>query len=365
MTTKASQPEKRDRPWLSDKGAISTGCTLLNLACSDHPDFGFIKGRYYYLVGDSASGKTWLSMTCFAEACRSRHWDDYDLIFDDVEAGAMMDIEAYFGKKVADRIQAPKYDSKGNPIYSDTVESFYFNIWDRLKSKRKFIYVLDSQDALVSEHQGKKFNEKKKSIEKGEEVAGSYGDGKAKYHSEHIRMVVNELRKTDSILIIIGQTRDNLGFGFAEKTRSGGKALRFYATLEIWTSVGGKIEKTVNGKPRTIGTYSLAEVKKNRVDGKVGKDRSAWIPILQGVGIDDVGCCVDYLIDEKRWLKCSEEGGKRSIYDAHDIFFKGSKEAIIRHIEEEDMEAKVRGVVAQVWREVEEKSTPIRKKRYE
>lgn len=362
MDPRAQLTAKRERVQLNDKGAVSTGSTLLNLACSDNPDFGFVAGKYYYLVGDSASGKTWLSMTCFAEAMRSKGFKDYDLVFDDVEGGALMDIEHYFGKAVASRMKAPAYTRDGAPIFSTTVESFYHHIWDRLDRGRPFIYVLDSQDSLTSSASRDKFLDNKKAIEKGKETTGSYGDGKAKYHSEHIRLVISELRKTGSILIIIGQTRDNLGFGFETKTRSGGRSLRFYATLEIWTSVVGKITKTVNGKERTIGSTTLAEIKKNRVDGK---NRSAIIPILYGIGIDDVGSCVDYLIEEKHWEKISKDGSNQKAYDAEEFLLQGSREKIIQHIEERGLERQLRAIVTEVWRDVEERSQPVRKRRYE
>lgn len=349
---------KRETGVLSLEGALSTGSTLLNLACTEKPDCGFLKGGYYYLVGDSQSGKTWTSLSCFAEACRNPAYKDYRLIFDDVEGGALMDIPFYFGEKVAKRIEPPKV-VKGVAVNSDTVESFYYGMEDLFKDGRPFIYVLDSQDSLTSEFSSKKFAKRKAAAESGEDATGSYGDGKAKYHSENLRHVISGLRKTKSILIIIGQTRDNLGMGFEQKTRSGGRALRFYANLEIWTSVAGKIKKTVRGKERTLGIRCLAEVKKNRVTGKVGKDRSVQIPIYYGLGIDDVGSCVDFLASEQHWQR------EDKIIDAHDILFKGSREKVIHFIEEEGLEEKVMGITAQVWNQIEQECMPNRKRRYE
>jgi RecA/RadA recombinase len=354
--------KKRERSVHTGESAVSSGSTLLNLACTDNPDYAFCKGGYYYLVGDSTSGKTWLSLTCFAEAAMSKAFKDYHLIFDDVEGGALMDVEHYFGKAVASRMEAPAYKNS-QPIFSDTVESFYFNITDRLKSGEPFIYVLDSQDALGSASSAKKFEEHKKASQKGEASAGSYGDGKAKYHSENIRVVLTGLRKTKSILIIIGQTRDNLGFGFEQKTRSGGKALRFYASMEIWTSVGGKLKKSVNGKQRTIGAKCLAEIKKNRVTGKVGKDRQVQIPIYYDLGIDDVGSMVDFLIEEHHWPKIGGKDSKR--FDAVDILLEGSRNQIIKHVEDENLEEKIKTIVHKVWTQIETASKPNRKRRYE
>lgn len=355
---------KRVKPVLSAEGAISSGSTLLNLACTDTPDFAFMKGGYYYLVGDSTSGKTWLSMSCFAESCQSKAFKDYRLIFDDVEGGALMDIEHYFGKAVAKRMEAPAIKG-GDLIYSDTVQSFYYHITDLIAAGKSFIYVLDSQDSLTSNSAKKKFDEHKKADRAGKVEPGSYGDGKAKYHSENIRVVLAGLRKTKSILIIIGQTRDNLGMGFDPKTRSGGKALRFYANLEIWTSCGLKLKKNVRGKERTIGGNCIAQVKKNRVTGKTGKDREVTIPIYYDLGIDDVASCVNFLISENHWLKPKGAAEKSKRVDAKELMIEGSPAQIIKHIEDEDLEGKVRALVGKVWNEIEDESKPVgRKKRY-
>lgn len=357
--------KRREKPLLTREGALSSGSTLLNLACTGHPDLGFLKGGYYYLVGDSQSGKTWTSLSCFAEACRNKAFQHYRLVFDDVENGALMDIEYYFGRDVVQRMEPPAL-KKGRPSYSDTIESFYYHIFDLLKEGDPFIYVLDSQDSLTSSSSLKKFLKQKGAAEEGEDSAGSFGDGKAKYHSEHLRQVLAGLRKTKSILIIIGQTRDNLGMGFETKTRSGGRALRFYANLEIWTSVAGKIKKVVREKERTIGVKCLAEVKKNRVTGKIGKDRSVTIPIYYDLGIDDIGSCVDFLITEKHWPSVKKEDKVvKGIFNAHDVVFEGSRTAIVRHIEEEDLEEKVRMLTAKVWQEIERECRPDRKRRYE
>lgn len=345
------------------KGAVSTGSTLLNLGCSDSAFRGYQKGGYYFLVGDSASGKTWLSMSCFAESVINEEFKDYRLIFDDVEGGAQMDIEKYFGKAVADKMEPPERDSDG-PVFSETVESFYYHLWDAIEAGKPFIYVLDSQDALTSEPEKEKFIKKKKASEADLKEKGSYGMDKPKYHSEHLRQCLSQIRKMGSILIIISQTRDNLGYGFEKKTRSGGKALRFYANLEIWTSVIGSQQKTVNKIKRTIGSICLAQIKKNRITGKIGKDRAVEIPFYYELGIDDVGSCVDYLIKEKKWTKRgkSEKGG--SLYDATGIDFIGSRNAIVAHIEANNLETVVRKLTAQTWREVDEQCIPKRKKRY-
>src|SRR5512146_1975034 len=105
----------------------STGSTLLNMACSGKAGGGFLKGKYYFIVGDSASGKTFLSMTCFAEAALSDAFKDYRLIYDNVEDGMLMDLDALFGERVADKVEPPELVDD-QPVYSDTIESFYFHL---------------------------------------------------------------------------------------------------------------------------------------------------------------------------------------------------------------------------------------------
>lgn len=376
-TDKELLMHKRPKSVLSKECAVSTGSTLLNLACTDRPDVGFMKGGYYFLVGDSTSGKTWLSMTCFAEAARNSAFKDYEFVFDNVEDGAQMDVEFYFGKEVARRMIAPSYDKKGNSVHSTTVQSFYYHITKLLKAGKKIIYALDSQDALTSDSANDKFEEQRDAYEKGKDKVGSYGDGKAKIHSENIRGVLSLLKKTGSILVVIGQTRDNVAtMSFEKKTRSGGKALKFYANLEMWTSVVGRIKKTVRGHKREVGVLSQVEVRKNRVTGKVGKDRSAVLPIYNGLGIDDVGSCVDFLIEERHWRKIKKKKGEEAEeeeaegskvrYDASDLMFEGTRNEIVRYVEAEDLESKLIKATTMVWHQIEEECQPTdRKRRYE
>ncbi len=340
------------------KYGVSSGSTLLNLACADNPSIAFLKGGYYYLVGDSASGKTWLSLSCFAEACLNPAFDDYRLVFDDVEGGALMDIEHYFGREVARRLEPPCVDKNGDWSNSSSIESFYYNVSGLCSKGRPFIYVLDSQDGLTSKASDKKFRDQRNASRNGEKITGSFGDGKAKYHSEHLRSVLAGVRDLGSILIIIGQTRDSLGYGFNPKTRSGGKALRFYAHLEIWSSVGKKLEKLRHGRKRVVGVKCIVEVKKNRLTGKVGRDRSVALPIYYGLGIDDVGSCVDFLVMEKHWSKCD------GVVVASDLRIKGPRRRVVAYIEDKGLEPRLREIVGETWKQIEEECLVKRKARY-
>lgn len=353
---KAKLLAKKKAPVIKGSDYLSTGSTLLDLACSDSIKGGLLKGKFYFFVGDSSSGKTWLSMTCLAEAAINPNFNDYRFIYDNGEDGALMDIEKYFGKAVARRLESPAKDSDGNPVHSTSVEEFYYHVDDAIKAGKPFIYILDSMDSLSSDDEISKFTEAKEAHRKGKEVAGSYGDGKAKKNSANLRKLISPLRDSNSILIILCQTRDNLGFGFEKKTRSGGKALRFYACLEMWSSVKKKIVKIVREKKRQLGVESLIEIKKNRI---TGKERSIVIPIYHSSGIDNIGSCVDYLMEEGHW----EQKGNSIVVPEFD--FKGLREKLIKYIEDNNLEDQVKQIVQTVWDDIEEACAVKRKKRYE
>ncbi len=350
---KKLSPKKKRK--ITGKDYLSSGSTVLNLACSGKPNRCFLKGKFYYIVGDSTSGKTFLSLTCLAEASINKHFKDYEFIYDNSEDGALMNIQQFFGKAVAKRMRAPGR-SKGTDIYSSTIEEFYYHIDDAIKKEKPFIYILDSMDSLSSADEQSKFDEHKKAHRKGKKAAGSYGDGKAKKNSAGIRRLLTPLKKSGSILIVISQTRDNLGFGFEKKTRSGGRALRFYACLEIWSSVAKKITKTVKGKKRQLGVICKCQTKKNRL---TGKDRIVEFPIYHSFGIADNESCISYLTGEGHW-KQNESG----IITAPEFKFKGTKKKLIKLIETKNMEKDLREITGDVWNDIEEACAVNRKKRY-
>ncbi len=344
---------KRKKEILTAKDFLSTGSTLLNLACTGFPDRGFAKGRYYFIVGDTVSGKTWLSLTCLAEAAKNPNFKGYRFIYDNAEDGALMDIEKFFGKEVYERLEAPSNN------YSFSIEDFYYHVDDAIQIGKPFIYILDSMDSLSSESEADKFDKTKKAVRAGKGTTGSYGDGKAKVNSAMLRRVIGKpLLRSGSILIIINQTRDNIGaLPFQpKKTRSGGHALEFYACLEMWSSVAGQIRKTVKDKKRQLGVNCKIQVKKNRI---TGRDRTITIPIYNSFGIDDIGSCVDYMLDEGDWKLSTGE------INAKGLGVKGSKRKLIKIIERDGLEKDLRELVGDVWRGIEDACTIQRKRRYE
>ena len=349
--------DRRLKPYTKDD-LLSTSSTLLNLALTGHAEGGFVKGKYFFFVGDSSSGKTFLALSILAEATINPNFDKYRLIHDDIEGGALMDIHRYFGAEVAKRLEPPKGTIE-KPVYSEDVEDFYCNVDDAFQEEKPFIYILDSQDALHSKYAEKKFQELKVSIQKGTQSRGDYGDGKAKTHSTRLRKVCAKLRDTKSILVIINQTRDNLDIGLftPKSTYSGGRALTFYSCAQIWSSTKTRIKKTIKGKERQIGIISKVSIKKNRL---TGKEWSVEVPIYFSYGVDDVGSCIDYLIGEKHW-----ETKKSGIVVAKEFDgMVGRKDEIAKEIENSDLQDELKGIVQDVWKNVEAACAVDRRPRY-
>ena len=140
---------------------LSSGSTLLNLACTDDPDYAYEPGQYVFFVGDSTSGKTVFTLAALAEASINPDYDDYRLIYIDREGGALMDMEAMYGKRMASRIE----------VVADveTVEQFYQRLDAWSDPKRPFICILDSMDALRSAEDDKLFDERVRDDPRGEE----------------------------------------------------------------------------------------------------------------------------------------------------------------------------------------------------
>jgi len=348
---------RRLSPALTGADFLSTGSMMLNLACTDHAERGFARGYYYLIVGDTRSGKTFLTLTCLAEAALNPHFNKHRFIHDDAEQGALMDIRRFFGAQVAARIEPPERDGHGQPVYSRKVEDFYRHLDNAVKVGRPFIYILDSQDSLDSNAAEDKFQEQMKDMEEGREITGSYTDGKAKIHSSNLRRYLQDLKNTGSILIVVNQTRDKMGARYSVKTRSGGWALPFYATIEIWSSIEEEIFKTVHGKKRSQGIRAQIKVRKNRVNGK---DRSVVIPIYYSYGIDDVGSCVDFLLEEKHWY-VSKKGG---LIVAPEFRCKLPRERLIQQILTRHAQRDLGAIVEQVWCEIEKALNLSREPRY-
>lgn len=346
IAERAVVKEEKEAPLL----LVPSGSVLLNLACSNSYRGAWELGRMVNLIGDSSSGKTYLAMEMLAQCCYNKKFSEHRLIYDDSEHAMSMDIESLFGSKLAKRIEAPHYDGE-EPVPSHTVEDFHCNFLDAL-DQGPCIYVLDSLDALTSEQDEDKIDEMRDAREKGKEIAGSYRMAKPKKMSEILQDVTAKLERTKSFLLIISQTRDNINpMSFEKRTRSGGRALKFYASHEIWLGVTGRIKS----KERVVGAHLEAKVTKNKLTGTF---RSVKFDFRHGYGCDDIGSCIDFLVAEK----VIKGGGKANCqwreYDC-------KRQKLIENIEDNNQERLLFKDTQETWMEIEDALKPNRKKKYE
>jgi len=337
-----------------DRVYLPSGSSLLDLALTNKIGQAFPAGHVYSIVGDSTSGKTFLSNIILAEACYNPDFAEHRLIYDDVEHGNLFDKISLFGAQLEERIEGPGEDSE----QSWSLEEFYYNVDDAITDGRPFIYILDSMDGLETLEEQKLFQESKEAFHKGKPAAQSYGMQRAKMNAQCVRRIQGAMQDTNSMVFIISQAKVKVNSGlYQQKTRSGGAALKFTSTVELWLTPGKSIQKTIEGKARTIGHMVTVKIGKNRNNGQVDP---VSIPLHPEYGIDDLSSCIEYLLDEGVWEKKALTIHTTGLPDA----VKGTMEKLISIIEEKQWEGYVRDLVQSTWDRIREKIRMDRKARY-
>jgi len=324
---------------------LSTGVTLINLANYGRVDGGIAKGHIYRIAGRSSSGKTFLCRTILAEAARSPAFADYDLIYDDVERGALMDTEKFFGRTLVNRLVPPARSKDRTPLYSNTTLEFYRNIRSRIEKGVKLIWILDSLDSLSPDAESK------------------MGDGKAKINSQELRKLLLPLEETGSILVLISQVRANMNimpgpfkFTAPEDVISGGRAPEFYSTLDMILRKSKSIKTVYKERNYVVGHHVTAKITKNRLQGR---EEVISFPFYPSYGIDDIGANVDWLVLVNYWAR--EKGG----VEAKEFDVCLTRNKLVRHIEDQGLERSLQNIVGKVWGEIRDAITMERKPRYE
>jgi len=332
---------------------VNTGSSLLNLECSGDVRGGYKLGKMLNFVGDSSAGKSYFQLTMLALASYNKHFDSYAKYYDEPEEADEFNKVKLFGAKAAQSIVSP-YGNRG----SNKLEEFYYTMDGLLDKEKPFLYVLDSLDALSTMAEEELFDENKTNFLKGKEAKGSYGGGQAKLTSSSLRQIVDRLKMTKSLLVVVSQTRDNIGIGFAKKIRSGGNALKFYSSYEIWSSVAQRLKKSIRGIDRNIGQIVRLKITKNKVTGRQYTEID--VPILYGYGIDDIGSMVDWLVKENVWKKDSTSINAPELSDKK---FKRSE--LIKFIEENDKVEMIKDIVQVAWDEVDALCRADRSKQFD
>ena len=362
MKRRAARRNER-RPAKKTKKFLSTGSTMLNLSFSDSVDGGWPIGQINTLPGQSSAGKTILVLSTFAEACINPDFDEYLLIYDDVERRCDFDMSKLFGA-LNDRLITPsgllykdlegKEDESG---ISDTIQDLRNRMLMLKKERKPFIYVADSLDSFSTDEELEK--EMKRAIaaaktpEAAKKIAGSFNAEKAKITGQVLRMINGVVKETNSLFILTQQLRQTIGAmpGQSKYNTSGGEAPYFYSHIRPWlTKIAALKDNNIK-----IGVRSKSRMDKNSV---TGKPRDVEFNIYYDLGIDDNASMVDFLIAEKHWT-----GGGWPEAKEFEIKVNG-KDALVREIENQGLEGRMKRIVQKVWNKREEALLLNRKSRY-
>ncbi len=331
------------------EGYVPSGCSILDLSCTNRTGAGYRPGTVVNIVGDEHTGKTLLALSCLAMCAHMNL--THELKYYNTESDIGFDIPALFGDKLAERLNHVRL----HPPYC--VEEWRDNMIDEAREERPRVVVVDSLDAMTSEDEVNQQNKEKKARQEGRNVTGSYGTSKAIISSSMLRHITGLWEQNNHILILVSQTRDKIGDQFGRKTRSGGKALDFYAYHIMWLHHAGKIKKSVRNNEIDVGNTTRVLLSKNKETGIQSKFNFNSYP---DYGLDDTESMVNFLVKWKVWSKNKSGIIKPDKIEGLDEGYTGD---VVGQIEEKDKLEELQELVQKEWNVLRERASPNRKRR--
>jgi recombination protein RecA len=286
---------------------------------------GWAEGRVANLIGDKSAGKTLTAIESMANFA-IKH-PEGELFYTETESA----FDHEFARRIGFPFERVKFrdDIRLIEEWADDIDSI---TKDRSADSPPGLYVLDSLDALSDAAEvERKLTDK------------TFGMNKQKKMSELFRKLISPMEKTNLGLLVISQVRSNIGIAFGNPfTRTGGKALDFYASQIVWLFPAGKIKRKIGNIERVVGVNTRAKCEKNKVGPAY---RDCKYPILFNFGMDDLKANVDFL----------KEVGELSRIEMTDAQYKQFNARMVKMTNEEyrEMAASTAKVAKEVWAEIE------------